>query len=264
MTAGRSALASLAGLTRDELLHEAVVAPRQARGDYPDSRVVDRPDWFQLLTPSFRDGGLNEVALARLADDEADAAIDRTLAEYAALGLRFRWIVGPDSRPLDLADRLARRGMRCERVRVMVAAVADLRVDAPADIEVVDVGPHNLELYARTIAAGWAMDPAPLLDHLRHLFRAQGAHRCYLALRDGQPAGAANHFLLPRSLFFMGAVVLPEHRGRGVYRALLAARLRAAGSAAVVATHARADTSAPILERLGFRDLVELPFFFNR
>lgn len=133
MTTDRPELTALAGLTRDELLHAAVVAPRHARGDYPDTRVLDRPDWFQLLTPSFRDGGLNEVALARLTDDEADAVIDRTLAEYAALGLRFRWIVGPDSRPHDLGQRLARRGMRLERVRVMVAAIADLRVDGPPE-----------------------------------------------------------------------------------------------------------------------------------
>lgn len=135
---------------------------------------------------------------------------------------------------------------------------------ARPNVEVVEVGAHNLETYAEVVAAGWDQDPAPILAHLRHLFASPGRHRCFLALRDGRPVGAANHFVLPRSVFFMGAVVLPEHRGRGVYRALLAARLRAAADAPVVATHARSDTSAPILERLGFVDLVELPFYFNR
>ena len=63
----------------------------------------------------------------------------------------------------------------------------------------------------------------------------------------------------------MGAVVLPEHRSRGAYRSLLAARLRhaAARGIAVAVTYARPTTSAPILRRLGFTPLLELPMFFN-
>jgi GNAT superfamily N-acetyltransferase len=48
--------------------------------------------------------------------------------------------------------------------------------------------------------------------------------------------------------------VFDAHRGRGAYRALLAARLarlRALGIG-LATTHAREHSSAPILERLGF------------
>lgn len=256
----------LAGLTHDELLHEALVQPRHARADYPDTRVVERPGWFQILTPSFRTGGLNEVAGAQLSDDEADAVIARTLAEYAAHDIRFRWIVTPDSRPRDLGERLARHGMSVEQVQVMVAAVADLSVEPPPDIEVVEVGPAELDTYVDTVAAGWSTDPEPLRAYQRFLFAAPGPHHCFLALQGGRPVGAANHAAFARSAFFMGAVVLPAHRGRGVYRALLAARLRhvAAAGLRVVTTHARAATSAPILARLGFTTLLELPYYFNR
>src|SRR5688572_5336184 len=77
----------IAGFDRDEILHEAVVRPQSARVPFPGSVVVDRPGWFQILTPAFRDGGLNEVSSAVLADDEADAVIDATLAQYAAQGI---------------------------------------------------------------------------------------------------------------------------------------------------------------------------------
>jgi GNAT superfamily N-acetyltransferase len=256
----------LAGLTHDELLHEALVQPRSARADFPDTRVTERPGWFQILTPSFRTGGLNEVAGAQLSDDEADAVIARTLAEYAAHDVRFRWIVTPDSRPKDLGERLSRHGMSVEQVQVMAAAVADLAVEPPPDIEVVEVGSAELDTYVDTVAAGWNTDPEPLRAYLRFVSARRGPHHSFLALDGGRPVGAADHVAFTRSALFMGAVVLPEHRGRGVYRALLAARLRhvAAAGIRVVTTHARATTSAPILAHLGFATLVELDYYFNR
>lgn len=96
----------------DELLHEVLVASRRAFVPLPDTRVIERPGWMQLITPSLRTGGMNEVCLATLPPDEADAIIDRTLAEYREQGIRFRWTVGPDSSPADLVQRLRSRGLR--------------------------------------------------------------------------------------------------------------------------------------------------------
>lgn len=259
--------AMLAGLTRDEVLHEALVRPREARGAYIDVRVVERPDWFQIITPSFRKGGFNEVAFARLADDEADAVIDATIAEYADHDIRFRWTVTPDCRPRDLPERLARRGFVADRCIVMAAAVADLQIPPADDVAVEPVDHHNLERYIDVVVAGWDADPAPLLAYHRAVLDAGDARcQCFLATRDGAPAGAALSWTFARSLYLLGAVVLPPHRARGVYRSLLAARLRHAAAHGVdlLTTHARSSTSAPILARLGFHALCELPVFFNR
>jgi GNAT superfamily N-acetyltransferase len=51
-----------------------------------------------------------------------------------------------------------------------------------------------------------------------------------------------------------GAAVLPDHRGRGVYRALLDTRLAQAAKhrATIALAKARTDSSAPILQRAGF------------
>ena len=94
----------------DPLLRECLVVPRSGQPPLPGMRRISRPGWEQLITPSFRHGGLNEVSLAVLSEEEADAVIDRTIAEYRALGLGFRGTVGPDSRPLDLGARLLARG----------------------------------------------------------------------------------------------------------------------------------------------------------
>ncbi len=48
--------------------------------------------------------------------------VNACVSVYRGLGLRFRWTVGPDSRPADLAERLERRGLR--RNETLVTTVA--------------------------------------------------------------------------------------------------------------------------------------------
>ncbi|MDC0671433.1 GNAT family N-acetyltransferase [Nannocystis radixulma] len=259
---------TIAGFTRDELLHEALVSPCDGRSVCADTQVYQRPGWFQLLTPSFCHGGFNEVAFARLDDADVESVIDATIAQYDAHGLRFRWTITPDCRPLDLAERLARRGFRSERVVVMAAAIAELQIPEADGIVIERVGPHNVEVHADVAGRGWGMDPAPLLAFQRGVLADPTDDRShfFLASRDGVPIGIGNYKALPRSAFLIGAVVLDDHRSRGAYRSLLAARVRHAADRglALVTTHARATTSAPILERLGFFRIAELPVFFNR
>jgi predicted GNAT family acetyltransferase len=60
-----------------------------------------------------------------------------------------------------------------------------------------------------------------------------------------------------------GAATLPEHRGRGIYSALVAKRLtdaRAHGRTAAVIQAVRAS-SAPIVAKLGFREICSLDFY---
>lgn len=256
----------IAGFTHDELLHELLVAPRAARGNYPDSEIIDRPDWFQITTPSFRQGGLNEVSFAQI-DRDVDAVIDATLARYDALGIRFRWAVPPDSRPADLGERLRKRGMIEETSFLMVAALAELTIAPPPDVTVVLVDLDNVETYAEINAAGWGADPGPMIAFNRYLLaNPTGIHHSFIAYIGDRPVATANYAALPRSAYFMGGVVLPEFRGRGVYRALLAARLQhaAAREIPLVTTQARPTTSAPILAALGFTKIGEMPMFFNR
>jgi GNAT superfamily N-acetyltransferase len=70
----------------------------------------------------------------------------------------------------------------------------------------------------------------------------------------GRAAGTASFFLGDDSAYLTGGNVLTEFRGKGIYRALIRARLDAlqALSIPLATTHAREKTSAPILEKLGF------------
>ena len=74
------------------------------------------------------------------------------------------------------------------------------------------------------------------------------------ALIDGRPVGGGGLQVWPDGALLGGGAVLPEFRGRGVYRSLVAARCSIARRqiGTPIATHARPQ-SRPLLEHLGFR-----------
>jgi hypothetical protein len=93
-----------------ELYSALITGPRRAFVPQPDTKVIDRPGWFQLLTPSFRQGGLNEVHWAILPEDQGAPVVAETIADYQRHQLQWRWTVGPDSGPSGLSAELARVG----------------------------------------------------------------------------------------------------------------------------------------------------------
>ncbi|MCB9703529.1 MAG: GNAT family N-acetyltransferase [Myxococcales bacterium] len=249
-----------------ELARELFLRPRQARVQVPGMVVIDRPDLWQLVTPSFRNGGLNEVAFAQLDEAGADAAIDAAIDEYRRRGIRFRWAVIPGSRPADLADRLAARGLERVDARGMTRPTTPAIAAPPAaaGIEVTlaqDLA--GIDRFTEVMSAGWSVDPGPFGDYHRRAIADSPRYRFWVAALEGRPvgAGAAIHF--ERSSFLIGAVVLPEARGRGVYRALIAARLADAAACGIglATVHALARSSAPILEGLGFEAVADFPIF---
>lgn len=242
-------------MTAADALHEVMTAAQRAFIPAADTEVRERPGWFQIVTPSSGRAGLNEVSRSILADDEADAVIDATLAEYRRLGLRFRWRIDDTSRPLDLAARLERRGLVCHPGVGVVRDTAGDPPPAPPGVTVEEVGLDGIEGYSRVMAEGWEQPVAPLAAYHRYtLGDPARRQRHVLARVDGVPAGTAAMFVLDRSVMLQGGVVLPAFRRRGVYAAMVHARIaiaRALGRTLAI-SHARGDTSAPILAALGF------------
>lgn len=217
-----------------------------------------------MITPSLKQGGVNEVIFCQVAPEEADAVIDRTIAEYRAHGCKFRWPVQPDTLPADLAERLEKRGFGKIIIRALARSTALEPSPPDPKIRVLEVDESNVHLFSAMIARGWGMDPVPLDRFNRHLLASpERRHHLFLATYDGEPAGASNACLFPRSIYLQGAVTMPEMRRRGIYRAMVEHRLRfAADRGRTLATiHANAATSAPILAQLGFQEVLTFPFF---
>jgi GNAT superfamily N-acetyltransferase len=245
------------------MIHEVLIAPRRALVPAPDTQIIERQGWLQIITPSFRDGGLNEVVFSAIDEAVADLTIDRTIEQYRRLGLQFRWTIGPGSRPADLGERLARRGLVQSWSRAMTRSTESL--EPTSGVTIREVSSASVDLFTKTLAEGWQMDPAPLEAYNRRVVE-DARYRLFVALVDREPAGAASVALLERSAYLIGAVVLPRFRRRGVYSALVAARLAAAREKGIpIATsQAREETSAPLLERLGFETLCRFEVYTNR
>ncbi|MEZ4297887.1 MAG: GNAT family N-acetyltransferase, partial [Polyangiaceae bacterium] len=113
----------------------------------------------------------------------------------------------------------------------------------------------NVDDFTEVMARGWDSDPAAL-DPMHRRMLTDPASRCrlFLARHEGTPAAASAYTALDRSAYLMGAVTLSSFRGRGLYRALVSARLShaAAGGLALATSVAMESTSAPILAALGF------------
>lgn len=219
-----------------------------------DTEVIARPGWYELVTPSAPGSMLNEILLSSLTADDAEPAIDAALARHPG-GLK--WYVGPWSSPEDLGARLARRGFEAEAVRGM-GAETSLVVAPSAGVSIEPVTAETVSTFVEVASRGWGM-PAEQRDleiAFHHRALARGV-RLHLARIDGEPVGTAGMVVKEGHGYLVGTQVLASARRRGVYRALVAARLaelRDLGAAHAF-THASADTSAPLLAKLGFETL---------
>lgn len=248
-------------MSRDEILVEVLERPRESFVPLADSQMIVRPGWRQLITPSVKGGGFNDVSLSVVDEADADRVIDETIAMYAQHGCRFSWRLGPDSSQ-HLGARLAARGLTYH-LGYGMARSTDLAIDVDPRITVERVTEATIDSFTQTMAKGWEMDPAKIGPANEAVVRAKGPLEMFLARWEGEPAATAGAALHPRSIYLIGGVVLQSHRGRGLYRALVAARLALARQRGIeLATSlAKSDTSAPILERMGFEAYCKLDVY---
>jgi hypothetical protein len=246
--------------TRERKLEAAIQAPLTRLYVRDDTRIIERPGWYQVVTPSARTY-LNEVVLSQLDDDDADRVIDETVAIYRGHGVRMRWSVGPQTRPADLGERLRRRGFEAIPLRAMGIDTAVSLAPNAEGVTVADVEAAGVDGFVRTMLRGWSVPEDQLEEearlHAAVLVRVPRMVHFFGAKIDGEWAGTAALGLHDGYGYLLGGQVLASARGRGVYRGLLAARLAClhARGLRYAVTHAHEATSAPILEHLGFETL---------
>jgi hypothetical protein len=240
----------------------AIDAPRWSRLWREDTVLVDRPDWYEISTPSAPTTYLNEICFSELEPDRCDEVIDEVVRRRRAEGRPVKWCVGPWTKPDDFGDRLARRGFEAWGVSGM-AITSDARVATPPDVEAFEVDDDDsLARWIDVSMRGWSLpdDQSPLeLAACRAARVATPRLVHFFAARDAKTKewlGTSAVFIADGGAYgyLVGAQVLESARGRGLYKTLVAARLAflRARNIPFAVTQARDSTSAPILERLGF------------
>ncbi|CAL9353637.1 GNAT family N-acetyltransferase [Streptomyces sp. enrichment culture] len=232
-----------------------------ARPDGPGDARVERVGAVVRQTAAAP--GYSCVMWSGLDGDTADAAIAEQIAHYTRLGLTFEWKLYGHDRPADLGQRLRAAGFTPEpRETLMIGRIAGLSLDAepPRGVRFVPVtDAHGVELVAAVHEKAFGADSSWLRSELlARLAAAPDTVVAVVAMAGDEPVGAARLELVPGTRFagLWGGGIVEEWRGRGIYRALVAHRARAAAARGHDLLRVDAsDLSRPVLERLGFTPL---------
>jgi GNAT superfamily N-acetyltransferase len=194
---------------------------------------------------------------------DVDALIAETVAFFAGIPQveEFEWKTRGHDWPDDLGGRLEAQGLEPEEVEtVMVGEARALAVDVelPPDVVVrrVDDVPERdaLVVEASEVAARIFGDGPSGAEMLDRLDRMRGLEQFWVAQADGHVVCSGRLARVEGTEFagIWGGSTLPEWRGKGIYRALTAARARAALAEGVRYMHSDCSAmSRPILERSG-------------
>ncbi len=227
------------------------------------------------------------VMFARLPAGQADALIAAEVAHFATLGQAFEWKWHGLDTPPDLPKRLLRQGFRADEAEALMvlpthspaaltlashaaAAAGDGAASASrggggggggAAAMLCQVG-RDTDVAAGVRAAAQLQEQiwGRRFDWLEADLRAafddpDTAIDLWLARAAGTTVGSGWTVGPAGSPFadLHGGALLPDWRGRGLYTALLGARVNAARSRGVQALHVdAAPMSRPILQRKGF------------
>ena len=194
---------------------------------------------------------------------ELDRLIARQRDYFAARGEAVGWPTHAHDQPADLTARLRAAGfVPGETDTVLIGFTAELAT-APALPRGVVLRWVTADADMRRIAAMqsavWGQDWNWLGEHLIDQIAAAPDDISVVAAEaDGEVVSSAWTAFFERGADsfarLLGGSTLPQWRGRGIYRALVAVRAQRAAARGVKYLQVEAsDDSAPILRRLGFR-----------
>jgi len=234
---------------------------------------VRRDDDLLLASSGVRFRAINAAAMADLAPASATNRIDEAMAWLSARTDRWRWLVGPTSRPDDLEERLLAAGMRQISDNPGMALDMDDRPAAPRrrggvplpsglTIDPV-VDAAGLDRWRSVQQRGLGLDDegteAWFVAHRRPGFDPALPLRNWVASLDGEAVAAAALFVGAGVAGIYNVCTVPEARGRGIGRAVTAAALdEGAARGCRLAVLGSSEMGYPVYRRLGFREVSRL------
>jgi GNAT superfamily N-acetyltransferase len=208
-------------------------------------------------------GSWNGIVYSSFAPPETETVVNDEIRYFAKLHRSFEWKVYSHDEPSDLLARLRNRGFKIgDEESLMILDVQDLPpgllAPAPEDITVTAVtDEEGIAHFLSLESAIWGTRADTTRDFLlAALSDPFQGDRAFVAFSGQKPIGFGRVSVSRQSQFagFWSGSVLPDFRGRGVYRALLSARIQHVRRLDSV-RYLRVDalpSSRPILEKYGF------------
>ena len=167
---------------------------------------------------------LNRIVGLGFAAPATEHGLDAAIA--AMNGLTFYVTVAPQAQPAELADWLRTRGFEPGWGWMQFRRGLDDIPEPVTGLDVVEVGPERAADFARIVRVAYDLPPA--VEPVVAGTVGTDGWTCWLALADGEPAGAAALYADADAAYLGYAGTAAEHRGKGAQGALLATRLRRA------------------------------------
>lgn len=266
-------------MTPDELL---TAYDDQLRTEAEMARALEVTRDGPLLRAVFDHGGFVSYRdLGGLEGEALEELIERTIAHFrdGTDVESFEWKSRGHDLPADLGDRLVAHGLAAEPVEtVMIGEASLLARDVPLDdtpegpvvVRRILPGPdaasdvtRMLEAQESVFGTGRGPTVASSLAELE-----SGASEFWIAEVGARVVSGGRLTPVEGTDFagIWGGSTLPEHRGRGIYRALVSARAASAIERGVHFIHSDCtDMSRPILERSGLRAVTTTtPYVWTR
>ena len=229
---------------------------------------IDVPGVRGWMAPT-SEAYLSRIGLTELRD--ADCRVRAVRARFEKEGKGLTWVVSGADRDARIPELLLSRGFRPARF----AQIAGMHLQAPypllaaaPGLRVEEMPGDQIEGHMDIIAHAIGMTR----DLARRVYRVDPGerelrYRHYLAyLTDAaQPVGYGSLVQMDgnRAALLRGSAVVPEHRGRGLYRALVQRRLADAQREGIPTAliHSARETSYPICLRMGFREACAIELY---
>ncbi|MDX1523369.1 MAG: GNAT family N-acetyltransferase [Anaerolineae bacterium] len=228
--------------------------------EYPEVRKEIFPNLVRIVRPA---PGMNQVVYSRLDEDELDAVIREQITYFRQFDQPFSWQVYDHDKPPGLKEHLVKHGFVTDDDpdAMMVLDTEDVppQLLAPVRLDIRRLTERiHLDDVTRIEAEVWGGDFAWLKERLGAHLEVPDYLSVYVAYVEGQPACSGWIYFHPNSHFagLFGGATVPEHRSRGLYRAVLAVRVQEAIRRGYrFLTTGASPMSRPILELNGFRFL---------
>ncbi len=226
---------------------------------------IDRGEYF------FEAGALR-AAVHRIRLGDVKAAVAWTREQSRRRGaMTLEWWAGWHAEPGDLEERLLSLGLEPDDPPTLTGMTCTSPPpQRPADVEVRLIETVDEQLAALEI--DWEVWHVPERERPKRRKVEQerfetlrGVSQHFAAYLGGKLVGFGRGELMDAGVALMGGAVLPEARGRGVYRALVRARWEQAvrrGTPLLVVQ--AGPMSEPILTGLGFESHGELRLYTDR
>jgi GNAT superfamily N-acetyltransferase len=232
----------------------------------PGEERIERPGWAIWLGTERAHPAFTVVQRLRLDGADVASAVAEVRALLAARGrTQASWEVGPSATPGDLVERLLAQGMA--RYEEPTAWGMVLRRPLPPTAGAV--------VARRAATLDDYLDGYAVLNRVfgervetpderraraeRALAQGDSGRALFVATLDGETVAAASALYADGAVVLSGSATLPHARGRGAYRALVAARYADAVARGTPTLVIQAGAmSRPILARLGFETVAEV------